>query len=166
MFTNHFIFFFKNKRLRVLAATHPRRPPPPSLCAVAHKSSAAEATVQLAPCVQWPTHILAAFLHHPTSPCVQWTTTCSPEKSHPSKSSSAGARWRTVAPPSRPPYPGETHRHVSISLLIPVIFRQHRQKISVAPPPEHGGPWWRRPFPSKPASPCVPSPHIPAAVEE
>ena len=99
----------------------------------------------MAPCVQWPPHILAtllrrptsqcvqgphiiaALLHHPTSPRVQWATHTRRRKAtrqtHPH--TSAGARRRTVAPPS----PGETQRRVSISLQIPAFFRQHRQKI-------------------------------------
>ena len=103
----------------------------------------------MAPCVQWPPHILAtllrrptsqcvqgphiiaALLHHPTSPRVQWATHTRRRKAtrqtHPH--TSAGARRRTVAPPSPPPSPGETQRRVSISLHIPAIFRQIRQKI-------------------------------------
>ena len=99
----------------------------------------------MAPCVQWPPHILAtllrrptsqcvqgphiiaALLHHPTSPRVQWATHTRRRKAtrqtHPH--TSAGARRRTVAPPS----PGETQRRVSISLHIPAIFRQIRRKI-------------------------------------
>ena len=103
----------------------------------------------MAPCVQWPPHILAtllrrptsqcvqgphiiaALLHHPTSPRAQWATHTRRRKAtrqtHPH--TSAGARRRTVAPPSPPPSPGETQRRVSISLQIPAFFRQHRQKI-------------------------------------
>ena len=103
----------------------------------------------MAPCVQWPPHILAtllrrptsqcvqgphiiaALLHQPTSPRVQWATHTRRRKAtrqtHPH--TSAGARRRTVAPPSPPPSPGETQRRVSISLQIPAFFRQHRQKI-------------------------------------
>ena len=103
----------------------------------------------MAPCVQWPPHILAALLHRPasqcvqgphinaallhhtTSPRVQWATHPRRRKatSHTHPHNSAGARQRTVAPPSPPPSAGETQRRVSISLQIPAIFRQIRQKI-------------------------------------